>query len=50
MAPLVMTDWLGTDVSEVSIDCLLPTGIIVPLQLERDATFDEIKKVTISPL
>ena len=45
MAPYVVLDWLADDSALVTFDCLLPTGIIVPLEFDRELTVAEIKTV-----
>lgn len=52
MPPLHTLEILGgslvgwqPDSTHWSVDCLLPTGIIVPLMVEREATLAEIKEV-----
>ncbi len=31
---------------KIELDCLLPTGVIVPLKVHKDASLAEIKEVT----
>ena len=40
----VSSVWCDEDV-EATVDCLLPTGIIVPLQVELDTPLLDIKEV-----
>ena len=47
MAPYIVPDWHSNDEPTVKFDCLLPTGIIVPLEFDRELTIAEIKEVTI---
>ena len=32
----------------ITLDCLLPTGVIVPLRVEKDNTLSDIKEVSLS--
>ena len=47
MAPYIVPDWHSNDEPTVKFDCLLPTGIIVPLEFDRELTIVEIKEVII---
>ena len=38
--------WMENDSPRFVLDCLLPTGIIIPLTVEKDATVEEIKEVS----
>ena len=41
-------EWMENDASRFVVDCLLPTGILIPLTVEKDATVEEIKEVRCS--
>lgn len=47
MAPVAnfSMDWMKDDSPSVTLDCLLPTGVIVQLKVEKEATIEDIKEV-----
>lgn len=37
--------WVKTPSDDVELTCLMPNGVIIPLEVNRNTTFGEIKEV-----
>lgn len=41
--------WINTPTEVVEITCLMPNGVVIPLETNRNAPLAEIKEVSFSP-